>query len=111
MRQAGIAAAGCLHALDHNVERLAEDHAHARALARGLAQIPGIAVEDPPTNLVYFDSNGAGVSADALVAALDARGILVSRFGERIRACTHLDVTAAMIEETVAAVRGIVGRT
>jgi threonine aldolase len=110
MRQAGIAAAGCLYALDHNVERLADDHTHARALARGLKQIPGIAVEDPPTNLVFFDARSAGVTSATLVAELETRGILVSQFGERIRACTHLDVTAAMIEETIAAIRTVVNR-
>src|SRR5689334_10170428 len=54
MRQAGICAAACLHALDHHVERLAEDHANAKALARGLRQILGVEVEEPDTNLVFF---------------------------------------------------------
>src|SRR6202035_4157796 len=54
MRQAGICAAACTYALDHHVERLAEDHANARALARGLAQIAGIEVQEPETNLVFF---------------------------------------------------------
>lgn len=110
MRQAGVAAAGCLYALDHNVERLADDHANARALAHGLRQIPGVAVEDPPTNLVFFDAREAGTASASLVAALETRGIIVSQFGERIRACTHLDVTAAMIEETIAAIRTVVSR-
>ena len=60
MRQAGICAAACLYALDHNVDRLAEDHANARALARGLAQIPGLVVEEPETNLVFFDTRAPG---------------------------------------------------
>src|SRR3984885_2331794 len=54
MRQGGICAAACVYALDHNVERLAEDHVNAKALARGMAQIPGIEVEHPETNLVFF---------------------------------------------------------
>lgn len=107
MRQAGIAAAGCLHALDHHVARLAEDHANAAALAAALAAIPGVAVEAPETNLVYFDPAGAGVAPDAVAAALRARGILVSRLGGRLRACTHLDVTAAMAAEAAAAVRDV----
>jgi len=110
MRQAGISAAGCLYALDHHVDRLAEDHANAKALARGLRQIPGIVVEEPDTNLVFFDPAGSGTEAKALVSALRSEGIQISMLGGRIRACTHLDVTAAMVEETLAAIRGIVAK-
>jgi threonine aldolase len=105
MRQGGIVAAACLYALDHNVERLAEDHANARALAAGLRQIEGVAVEDPDTNLVYFDPAGAGMEAVALQAALRAEGIAVSALGGRLRACTHLDVQAPMIGEALEAIR------
>jgi len=108
MRQAGICAAACLYALDHHVDRLADDHAHARALARGLAQIDGIEVQDPETNLVFFNPDSAGVSGDTMVAALRERGVLLAMMDGRIRACTHLDVNAEMIEETVALVREIV---
>jgi len=107
MRQAGVCAAACLYALDHHVERLAEDHANAMALARGLAQIAGVNVQEPQTNLVFFDPSGAGLSSDALVAALRARGVLLATMDGRIRACTHLDVTAAMIEDTIGLVREI----
>lgn len=105
MRQAGICAAACLHALDHNIDRLAEDHANAKALARGLAQIPGVEVEVPDTNLVFFDVRGAGTDVATLQAKLQARGVAVSGLGGRVRACTHLDVTAPMIEEAVAIIR------
>ncbi|WP_426957274.1 threonine aldolase family protein [Muricoccus radiodurans] len=105
MRQGGICAAACLYALDHNIDRLAEDHANAKALARGLRQIEGVAVEDPDTNLVYFDPTGAGMTSPALTAALAKQGIAVSILGGRIRACTHLDVSAPMIEEALAAIR------
>jgi threonine aldolase len=105
MRQAGICAAACLHALDHHVERLAEDHANARALAAGLGQIAGMAVEAPDTNLVYFDPRGAGMEAGALQAALRAEGISVSALGGRLRACTHLDVDAPMIQATLDSIR------
>ena len=108
MRQAGICAAACIYALDHNVDRLADDHANARALARGLSQIAGVEVQEPETNLVFFKPDGAGVSGEAMVAALRKHGVLLTTMDGRIRACTHLDVTAAMIEETVAAVREIV---
>ncbi|WGD55690.1 threonine aldolase family protein [Bradyrhizobium sp. CB1650] len=108
MRQAGICAAACIHALDHHVERLADDHANARALARGLSQIAGIEVQEPETNLVFFKPDGAGIPGDRMVAALRQRGVMLAMMDGRIRACTHLDVTAAMIEETVGHVREIV---
>jgi threonine aldolase len=108
MRQAGIAAAACVYALDHHVDRLADDHANARALARGLSQIDGIEVQAPETNLVFFKPDGAGVAGDKMVEALRKRGVLLAMMDGRIRACTHLDVSAAMIEETVGIVREIV---
>jgi threonine aldolase len=106
MRQAGIVAAGALWALDHNVERLAEDHANARALAAGLAAIDGVEI-DPAlveTNIVIFDVPDPA----ALLSGLAERGIEVSNFGSRVRAVTHLDVNAAGIERTLAAVRELV---
>lgn len=108
MRQAGVCAAACIYALDHNVDRLADDHANARALARGLSQINGIEVQQPETNLVFFKPDGAGISGEKMVAALRPRGVLLAMMDGRIRACTHLDVTAAMIEEMVGHVREIV---
>ena len=107
MRQAGICAAACTYALDHHVDRLAEDHANARALARGLSQIAGVEVQHPETNLVFFKPDGAGVSGADMVAKLHQRGVLLAMMDGRIRACTHLDVTADMIEETVGLVREI----
>ena len=108
MRQAGICAAACTYALDHHVDRLAEDHANARALARGLAQIQGIEVQEPETNLVFFRPDGAGVNATDMVTALNKRGVQIAVMDGRIRACTHLDVTSAMIEEMLGHVREIV---
>jgi threonine aldolase len=108
MRQAGICAAACVFSLDHHVNRLADDHANARALARGLSQIAGMQVQQPETNLVFFTPDGSGVSGDAMVEALRKRGVLLAMMDGRIRACTHLDVTAAMIEETVGLIREIV---
>jgi threonine aldolase len=109
MRQGGMNAAACIYALQHNVERLAEDHANATALARGMAQIPGITVEWPETNLLFFDTAGTGLTAAEFAARLRPRGVTVSvsdRF--RGRACTHLDVTMAQIEEAVAIMRQVV---
>ncbi|MBK1661086.1 threonine aldolase family protein [Paracraurococcus ruber] len=105
LRQAGLSAAGCLYALDHHVDRLAEDHANAKALARGLAQIPGVVVEEPDTNLVFFDIRGTGQSVEQLQRTLLMQGVAVSGLGGRVRACTHLDVTAPMIEEATGLIR------
>ncbi len=106
MRQAGICAAACLYALDHHVERLADDHENARALARGLAQIPGITVELPETNLVFFDTSGTGMTAETLAAHARRQGVLISTMGKfRGRACLHLDVDRAGVEEAIAVLR------
>jgi threonine aldolase len=107
MRQAGICAAACTFALDHHVDRLADDHANARALAQALSQIAGIEVQEPETNLVFFKPDGAGITGDKMVEGLRKRGVLLAMMDGRIRACTHLDVTADMIEETVGLVREI----
>jgi len=109
MRQAGIIAAGGIYALHHHVKRLAEDHANARRLAEGLAALPGVSL-DPATietNLVFFDVTGA-IDAPQAVAGLLARGIRMGALGPRtIRAVTHLDVSAADIDKTLAAAREI----
>jgi threonine aldolase len=110
MRQAGMSAAGCLYSLDHHVDRLADDHAHARALASGLAQINGVVVQQPETNLVFFDPAGAGISGADMVKALRAKGVLLATMDGRIRACTHLDVTAEMIEQTLELIRNVARR-
>ncbi len=106
MRQGGLSAAGCLYALENHVARLAEDHANAKRLARGLAQIPGITVEEPETNLVFFDTSGTGMDANTLNLKARAHGVGFSvnqKF--RGRACTHLDVTAADIDTAIAVIR------
>jgi threonine aldolase len=102
MRQAGIIAAGAIYALEHHVERLAEDHANAQILARGLVEIEGIAVEPVETNLVFFDVAGLGTTADRFVEAARERGLHIgANTSTRIRAVTHLDVSGAQIEEAL----------
>lgn len=109
MRQGGMNAAACIYALQYNVDRLAEDHANAARLARGMAQIPGITVEAPETNLVFFDTEGTGLTAADFTARLRPFGVTVSiSSAYRGRACTHLDVTTAQIDEAVAIMRKIV---
>lgn len=107
MRQAGIIAAGGVYALRHHVDRLAEDHDNARALARGIAELPGIAL-DPAhveTNIVIFDVAGTGLTAAALAERLMAEAqVRCSVMGEtRLRAVTHLDVSRKQIDAAVEA--------
>jgi threonine aldolase len=106
MRQGGMNAAACVYALDHHIDRLAEDHANAASLARGMAQIPGITVETPETNLVFFDTQGTGMTAAAFAGKLRQAGVMVSVSDTwRGRACLHLDVTAPLVEEALAIMR------
>jgi threonine aldolase len=109
MRQAGIIAAGGVHALRHHVARLADDHANARRLAEGLAALPGIALDPKSveTNIVFFELTGR-LDAAAAVERLLARGVRVGALGPRtIRAVTHLDVSAAQIERALDAARAV----
>jgi len=106
LRQAGVCAAACIYALDHNIDRLADDHANARALAQGLAQIPGITVETPETNLVFFDTTGTGLTADDLAQRVRHQGVTLSTAGRyRARACTHLDVDRTGVDLAIQAIR------
>jgi threonine aldolase len=106
MRQAGMLAAAASYALDHHVERLAEDHALAKRLAEGLADIGALQVEPPQTNIVFVDLVGAARErSQALVEHLKAQGVLATGL-YRLRFVTHLDVDAAGVDRAVAAVRG-----
>ena len=104
MRQAGIIAAAGLYALDHHVDRLAEDHANARRLAEGLAALPGVTLPLglPETNIVFFDIAGTGHRAEIVARAAKDAGTEIGAFGETlIRAVTHLDVSATDIETAI----------
>lgn len=107
MRQAGIIAAAGLYALDHNVDRLAQDHTNAQILARGLAEIRGIHIDvaHVETNIVFFDVAGTGLTSQEVASRLLARGVRVGAMGRSlIRAVTHLDVSQGDIERAVAIV-------
>lgn len=113
MRQAGVLAAGAIYALDHHIDRLADDHANARLLAERLTEIPGVtsSPEQAETNLVYFDLSDALGPAPALCEALAAEGVLVLAEGPRtIRAVTNLDVSRADIDRAVATFASVLGR-
>lgn len=102
MRQAGVIAAAALYALEHHVDRLAEDHANARRLAAGLEGLPGVGVEAPDSNIVFVDvpKDRAG----GLLEHLKAHGVLATGL-YRLRFVTHLDVDADGVDRAVAAMR------
>jgi len=107
MRQAGLLAAAALHALDHHVERLADDHALAQRLAQGLAGIEGLTVRSVATNIVFVDV--AGERGPALLEHLQAHGVLATGL-LGLRFVTHLDVDAAGIDHAIACTRDFLAR-
>jgi threonine aldolase len=105
MRQAGVLAAAALYALEHHVARLAEDHAHARRLAAGLAEVAGVKVDaaQVETNMVIAEFSRP---SSEMVPLLASHGVLTNPTGPRtIRLVTHLDVSGADIDEAVARIR------
>lgn len=115
MRQVGILAAACLHALDHHLERLAEDHRRAKTLAAGFARAPGVSVAAPETNIVIVTLEHPALEPAVVLRALEERGVRMLAFGaRRLRAITHLDVddegVARAVEVFGAAVHGLAGR-
>jgi threonine aldolase len=113
MRQAGVIAAAALYALDNHVERLAEDHRNARVITQAIADTPGLRLTPPEveTNLIWFEVDPELGPAKAVAGALKERGVLVHIMGpQTLRACTHLDVSAAQAERAAEVVRRTVPR-
>lgn len=113
MRQAGIIAAGGVHAFEHHVDRLADDHANATRLAKGLAQLPGVTMthDSVDTNIVFFDIAGTGLTAQRFNERLHGHGVRMGAWnpaGTMVRAVTHLDVTREDCDEAVAACEQII---
>ena len=102
MRQAGVLAAAALHALDHHVDRLTDDHANARALAEGLQGLSGVTVQPPQTNILFVDL--APEKATGVVDRLRAAGVLCTGL-YRLRFVTHLDVSADDVQRAVTILR------
>jgi threonine aldolase len=113
MRQAGVLAAAALYALDHHVERLAEDHRHAQVIAGAIADTPGLRLTPPvvETNLIWFEVDPDLGTARQVIATLKEKGVLVHLMGPHLlRACTHLDVSAAQAERAAETIRRAVPR-
>jgi len=112
MRQAGIIAAAGVYALQHHVDRLAEDHEHAKMLARALAELPQVALHpvDVETNIVIFDVTATALPAQAIAERLETAGVRVSVVGRtKLRAVTHLDVSRQDVERAIAVFRRVLG--
>ena len=109
MRQAGVLAAAGLIALEESPKQLPEDHANAKRLAEGLAELPGMKIdpEKVVTNIVIFNVAETGQTADAICAQLRGCGVLASGFDSSIRMVTHCDVARADIETALSELRGV----
>lgn len=109
MRQSGYLAAAAIHALEHNVERMVDDHANAKLFAEGIAELPGVVLdpETVQTNIVFFRlTDDAKLDAPTLAAALMQDGIRIGAFDARtLRAVTHLDIDRAGVERAVSIMR------
>lgn len=116
MRQSGVLAAACAYAMQNHVERLRDDHAHARRLADAIRECPGLSLSPEQresgveTNIVYFDLNdGIGMDGQGMCAALEAQGVrMLPTAARRVRAVTHLDVDSAGIDRAIRAIRSVV---
>lgn len=114
MRQGGIIAAGALYALDHHVDRLVDDHANARRLAEAVADFDGVSIDvsTVETNIVYFDVDSTTGTAKALCDKLYAAGVWMLPIGpRRVRAVTHLDVSASDMDRAIAVLGSVLGTT
>jgi threonine aldolase len=110
MRQVGILAAAALHAMDHHIARLADDHRRAKRLADGFARAPGARVIPPDTNIVFIDLDPAAPDARAVVKGLAEHGVRMSAYGpRRVRAIAHLDVDDAGVERAIEAFAAVLG--
>jgi threonine aldolase len=110
MRQIGILAAGAIYALDHNIERLQEDHEKAKWLAKELSKIPCINLDydSVQTNIVIFGLRDRKESAEELIAKLKAQGVLISEMGiSTLRVVTHLDVSMAQVNKASETIKSL----
>ena len=112
MRQAGLLAAAGIYALDHHMERLREDHAHAKRLAHGLRILKGVELnpDHVETNIVIFDVTQTGKTALQVAEATKKQGVLIHPFGKtQVRLVTHLDVSSEEIEKALEVFRRVLG--
>lgn len=105
MRQSGILTAAALYALDHNLDRIGDDHAHAKLLAERVSGCHAVRANPPDTNIVMLDLTRERDTSDAVIPELARAGVLVTAFGSRrLRAVTHLDVSRRDVERAAAVI-------
>jgi len=112
MRQVGVFAAAGLHALDHHMDRLSEDHDNAARIARRLVESPRVqlSVDTVQTNIIVFTVTADAPGAATIVARARERGLLIIAFGPRtIRLVTHLDVSRSQCDESAQVLLDIIG--
>ncbi len=110
MRQAGFLAAACNYALDHHIERLAEDHANAKLIGAALADVPGITLTPAKidSNLVWFEVDARHGDAKSVASRLKEQGVLVAPLGKNVlRAVTHHDVNREQCERAAEVIRSL----
>ena len=113
MRQVGILAAAALHALEHHVERLAEDHRNAQIIAQAIADTPGLRLSPPEvdTNIIWVQVDPQLGTVKDVGARLRQQGVLAHVSGPKMRLCTHLDVSRAQAERAAEAIRTLVRKS
>jgi threonine aldolase len=112
MRQSGMLAAAGIYALQHNINRLADDHANAKLLAEGLSSVKGIRLDPagvPETNILFFDTTAAGVEPKEFVARMLQHGVRLGFISRRVRAVTHMDVSRDDVLRALDIVRNLLG--
>ena len=110
MRQGGILAAAARYALEHNVERLAQDHENARALAQGLMETGHVALDYgiPDTNILFFHINHPTITLQQFLKGLEERGVLMLMlYGKVARAVTHLEISRSDIDNAISAAKEV----
>jgi threonine aldolase len=110
MRQAGIMAAGCIYALENNIERLAIDHENAKFLANELGKIPGLKVltPEPHSNMIFLDTSGCGMNAESFLKNLQQLGVTMCRMDDRVRAVTRLGISKEDCARAIEVVQQVV---
>jgi len=114
MRQAGFLAAAAQYAVDHNIQRLSEDHKNARLLAEGIVSLPGITIDlnAVQTNIIYIQVEGGPLAAPDIVKALNKKNIFILALGpNRLRAVTHLNISEEDILQTIQAFTDLLGKS
>jgi threonine aldolase len=112
MRQAGILAAAGIVSLNEMVHRLADDHANAKTLAVGLAEIPGLSIDPDQihTNIIFFEVTHEDMTPEQFVQRIEAQGVrMLPVVGQKVRAVTHYHITSADIDQALKVISKVMG--